>query len=178
MTIAKWQNTKRYTAQSNIVKDSLATPEHLLDSLLELMRSTGQAAVYFSGSRLDNDYCFGSEDVGILFSVLPEDAEKAAKPGYHPGSTEVYVVFQESLTMECLENGKVKDTEVELNCVLILPPGQCHRVRYDSERKTASVIVKTNLSHKPGVVRCDTCEYFPDPTECALYQRWSAEKNS
>jgi hypothetical protein len=177
MEISKWQNTERYAAQSDIVKQALATPEHSLDQLLDLMRGTRQAAVYFSGSRLDNDYCFGSKDVGILLSVMPEDAQKAAEPGYHPVSTEVYVTFQGSL-MECLENGQVKDTLVGQNYVLILPPGQCHRVRYDGERKAASAIVKTNLGHKPGVVRCDTCEYFPDPNECPLHQRWNMEKKS
>ena len=175
MAIIKCQNTEKYAAQSAIVKQSLATSEHSLNELLGLMRSTGQAAVYFSGSRLDNDYCFGSEDVGILLSVLPEDAQKAAEPGYHPGSHEVYLTFQGSLIMEYLENDQVKEKTSGEDSPLILPPGQCHRVRYDGESQAASVIVKSSLSYKPGVVRCDTCEYFPDRTLCALFQRWNAE---
>ena len=139
------------------------------------MRRSGQTAVYLSGTRLDNDHCFGSTDVGMLFSILPQDAQKAAEPGYHPGSTEVYVTFQGSLVMECLEDGQVRDQTVGANEVLVLPPGQCHRVRFDAHRQAASVIVKTSLSAKPSVVRCDACTYYRDKTTCPLHQRWSAE---
>jgi len=177
MTITKWHNIERYRAQTDIVKQALSTPEHALDYLLASMRSTGQATIYFSGTRLDHDYCFGSEEVGVLLSVLPEDEQKAEVPGYHPGSTEVYVTFQGNLTVERMENGQVHATEAGQDRVLILPPGQCHRVRNRGE-KAASLIVKTNLSYKPSVVRCDTCAYYPRPEVCALYQRWNAEKKS
>jgi mannose-6-phosphate isomerase-like protein (cupin superfamily) len=171
----KWDKPEKYAAQSDIVRQALATPTHSLDELLRLMRRSGQAAVYLSGTRLDNEHCFGSGDVGILFSVLPQDAH-AATPGYHPGSTEFYVTFQGSLVMECLEDGQVRDKTVGANEVLVLPPGQCHRVRYDARREAASVIVKTSLSAKPSVVRCADCSYYSDPTACPLSQRWSAEK--
>ena len=179
MPVTKWPNAERYAAQTDIVRQALATPEHSLDSLLGLMRGSGQAAVYLSGTRLDNDYCFGSEDVGLLLSVLPEDAQKAAEPGYHPGSTETYVTFQGSLVMECLEEGAVEAKEVggDGNPVLVLPPGQCHRIRND-RTTAASVIVKTHLSRKPSVVRCDACGYFPDPKDCALHNRWKAENDT
>jgi mannose-6-phosphate isomerase-like protein (cupin superfamily) len=173
MNITKWDRADKYAAQSDIVKQALTTPEHSLDELLRLMRHTGQVAVYFSGTRLDSDYCFGSTDVGVLFSVLPQDAH-APTPGYHPGSAEVYVTFQGSLVMECLEEGQVKDKIVGANGVLVLPPGQCHRVRYDT-RKAASIIVKTSLNAKPSVVRCETCTYYRDRTSCPLHQRWTTE---
>jgi dTDP-4-dehydrorhamnose 3,5-epimerase-like enzyme len=73
--------------------------------------------------------------------------------------------------MECLEDGQVKDAEVGQHSVLILSRGQCHRVRNDG-RKAASVIVKNNLSYN------DTCEYFPQPKDYALYQRWETEKKA
>jgi len=175
MNITKWDKADKYAAQSDIVRQALATPTHSLDELLSLMRRSGQTAVYLSGTRLDNDHCFGSTDVGMLFSILPQDAQKAAEPGYHPGSTEVYVTFQGSLVMECLEDGQVRDQTVGANEVLVLPPGQCHRVRFDAHRQAASVIVKTSLSAKPSVVRCDACTYYRDKTTCPLHQRWSAE---
>jgi mannose-6-phosphate isomerase-like protein (cupin superfamily) len=175
MNITKWDKADKYAAQTDIVKQALATPEHSLNELLALMRRTGQAAVYLCGSRLDNDYCFGSEDVGMLLSVLPEDARKAAEPGYHPGSTEVYVTFQGSLVMECLENGRVEERPVDENNALVLPAGQCHRVRYDGQHKAASLIIKTNLRHQPGVVRCDNCTYYRDKTACPVFQSWNAE---
>ena len=178
MNITKWDKADRYAAQTGIMKQALATPEHSLNELLALMRRTGQAAVYLSGSRLDNDYCFGSEDVGMLLSVLPEDATKAVEPGYHPGSTEVYLTFQGNLVMECLENGRVQEKPVNENAVLVVPPGQCHRVPYAGQRKAASLIVKTNLRHQPGVVRCDTCTYYPDKTTCPLFQRWNVDKRN
>ena len=177
MAITQWEVFERYAVQTEIVRQSLAHPEHSLQNLINLMRSTGEAAVYFSGTRLDSDYCFGSEEVGLVLSVLPEDGLKAAQPGYHPGSMEVYVTFQGSLTMEYLDEGEVIVTEVKPNIALILPPGQCHRV-CNNGTEAASVVVKTNLRHQPGVVRCGVCEYFPRPEDCALYQSWKRERNA
>jgi mannose-6-phosphate isomerase-like protein (cupin superfamily) len=108
----------------------------------------------------------------VLLSLLPEDGRKAAEPGYHPGSTEVYVTFQGSLVMECLVDGDVRDTTVVTNDVLILPPGQCHRVRHDRHGRAASLIVKTNLGARPRVVRCDDCTYYRDKNDCSLHERW------
>jgi mannose-6-phosphate isomerase-like protein (cupin superfamily) len=177
MAITQWEVFERYAVQTEIVRQSLAHPEHSLQNLINLMRSTGEAAVYFSGTRLDSDYCFGSEEVGLVLSVLPEDGLKAAQPGYHPGSMEVYVTFQGSLTMEYLDEGEVIVTEVKPNIALILPPGQCHRV-CNNGTEAASVVVKTNLRHQPGVVRCGVCEYFTRPEDCALYQSWNRERNA
>jgi len=178
MRITEWDRQDKYDAQSDIVKQALATPDHSLDALLSLMRSTGQSSVYLSGSRLDNDSCFGSTDVGTLLSVLPEDAQKAAEPGYHPGSTEVYVTFQGRLVMEYLVDGQVKEKNVGGDDVLVLPPGQCHRVRLNAKQQAASLILKTHLMHKPGVIRCDDCTYYRDKTACPLFQSWDAEVKS
>ena len=178
MKITKWDQTDKYAAQTDIIKEALSTPEHSLDEFLRRMRQTGQGAVYLAGSRLDNDYCFGSGDVGLLVSVLPEGAPKAAEPGYHPCSTEVYVTFQGNLVMECLEDGQVSDKTIGNNEVLVIPPGRCHRVRRDLERAAASLIVKTNLNHEPSVIRCDDCTYYRDKSVCPLFQRWTAESKS
>jgi mannose-6-phosphate isomerase-like protein (cupin superfamily) len=178
--ITKWDNAAKYEAQTKVVEAALKTPEHFLDNLLAAMRRTNQPAVYLSGTRLDNDYCFGSLDVGVLFSVLPEDGH-APTPGFHPGSTEVYATFQGSLVMECLENGQVVDKAVAAGEVLVLPPGQCHRVRRDPDQKAASVILKTNLRYEPDVLRCfdkdgrHQCTQYTDVTVCPLHQRWVAE---
>jgi len=178
--ITKWGNIASYLAQSEIVQRSLATEDHSLDNLLDQMRKTQQHAVYLSGTRLDSIYCFGSLDVGVLFSVLPED-KHAPDPGYHPGSTEVYVTFQGSLVMECLENNCVVEKKVSSNDVLVLPAGQCHRVRYDPEGQAASLIVKSNLRHEPDVLRCTDkdgkhqCGKYPDLTQCPLHERWISE---
>lgn len=175
MKISKWEKTGGYALQSDIVRRALSTPEHSVEELVRLMRQAGQGAVYLAGSRLDHDYCFGSTDIGMLFSVLPEDAEKAAEPGYHPGSTEVYVTFEGSLVVEYLEAGRVCEKTLACGEVIVLPGGQCHRVRHDAERKAASLIVKTNLRHEPAVVRCDACAYYSIKAECPLHQRWRAD---
>jgi mannose-6-phosphate isomerase-like protein (cupin superfamily) len=174
MNIAKWENADRYARQTEVVKQALATSDHSIDQLFRLMRQTGEAAIYLSGTRLDSDFCFGSREVGILLSVLPEDTH-AFTPGYHPGSTEVYITFQGGLVMECLEEGTVVHKTVEANHVLILPSGQCHRVRSAGQGEAASVIVKTNLTAKPSVIRCDDCTYYSDKTACPLHQRWNRE---
>lgn len=174
MDIAKSEKAESYAEQSEIIKKALATADHSINELLRLMRQTGQASVYLSGTRLDNDFCFGSSDVGILLSVLPEDAH-AFTPGYHPGSSEVYITFQGGLVMECLEDGEIREKNVGGNEVLVLPSGQCHRVRRDERLQAASLIVKASLSAKPSVIRCEDCNYYQDRTSCPLYERWNRE---
>lgn len=176
MSITTWDQTVRFEAQSQMVSDTLASTGQALDQLLQLMRQSGEAALYLCGSRVDHAHCLGSEDLGLLLSVLPQDAVKAAVPGFHPGSTEVYVTFQGTLAMECLENQRVVEKSIAQHGVLVLPPGQCHRVRYDRERASASLIVKTNLRQKPGVVRCDECTYYPQNSDCPLYRSWNEEE--
>ncbi|NUM46840.1 MAG: GNAT family N-acetyltransferase [Anaerolineales bacterium] len=161
-----------YQAQTALIQQTLATPHHALNTLLAQMRQTGQSAVYLSGTRLDHDYGFVSEDLGILLSVLPEDAPKADEPGYHPGSAETYFPFQGRLILEFLQDGAVVEKELTAYDSHTLLPGQCHRIRPSVPPQAASLIVKTNLHHRPSVVRCKECTYFSDPTQCLLHQRW------
>jgi len=167
---------KRYDRQTDILKRALATSNHSLDTLLHLMRSTGEAAVYLCGTRLDNAFGFGSNDLGLAISAQPQDGDKAAEPGYHPGSTEVYTIFQGSLVMELLDDGNLHAVNCGQFDVLVIPPGQCHRVRFEPEREAASFIVKTNPHHKPGVIRCNDCTYFSNPTDCSVHRSWNREK--
>src|ERR1043165_4432165 len=139
MPMSKWTNEQRYLAQSSMVRDALAAPDHSLERLLTLMREKGEAALYLAGTRLDNDFCFGSGDLGMLLSALPEDGAKAGEPGYHPGSTEVYITFQGSLILECLEDKEVVPKQSGNNSVVVLPPGQCHRVKSALQTKAASL---------------------------------------
>jgi hypothetical protein len=167
-----------HAAQSALVSSALADPDHSLEALLRLMAANGRPAIYLLGSRLDNDFCLGSDELGALLSVLPADGDKAGVPGYHPGSTEIYTTFRGQLTMACLDADRraVQDRISTQSEIVVLPPGQCHRVRNASMTRAASFIVKTNLAHRPGVVRCNACEYFADPSECALHNEWQAEK--
>ncbi len=164
-----------YDIQTKIVRSALDRPGHSLDTLLDLMRTYGEAAVYFCGTRLDNDFGYGSNDVGIALSVLPQDGDKAAEPGYHPGSTEVYVIFQGSLVMEKLKGDSLEISNCGQFDVLVLPPGQCHRVRYEPDRLASSLIVKTNPHHDPKVVRCNYCYHFSDKGQCRLYRSWNKD---
>jgi mannose-6-phosphate isomerase-like protein (cupin superfamily) len=171
----KWTEEERYEKQSELIRKALVSEGHALDTLLEGMRESGESAVYLCGSRLDHDFCFGSEDVGVLLSVLPEDSAKAAVPGCHPGSTEAYVTFQGHLTIEYLDHGRLETRDVEQYETVVLPPGQCHRIQPNLGRRAASIVVKTNLSHEPGVVRCAECGYFSDPADCSLHRSWKAD---
>lgn len=165
----KWDNTARYEKQSKIIADALGDDDHALDRVLEGMEEGKEAAIYLCGGQLDNDYCFGSGDVAVVLSKLPEDGFKAALPGYHPGSTEVYVVFQGSLIIEFLDGGTLKTVNYGQFDIAVIPPGQCHRVRNEPGRRAASLIVKTNPRHKPGAVRCDNCIYHPNGEGCILF---------
>jgi hypothetical protein len=178
-TFPKWSAVRaedgraHYEVQTEILDE--AQRAQRLDHLLELMRERREAAVYFCGTRLDHAHGLGSEDLGALLSVMPEDGTKAGIPGYHPGSTEVYVTFQGAVTLEVLEQGSVVTKISDSSSVVVLPPGQCHRVRAEPGREAASLIVKTNLHHQPDVVRCASCGYFGDARDCPLHRSWQAE---
>lgn len=175
--MSRWEDEGRYEKQTEVVREALAAEDEALGALLAGMRESGESAVYLCGSRRDHDLCFESDAIGWLVTALPEDGPKAATPGYHPGSTETYIPFQGRLTMEVLDGGEVRSREIRPNEVLVLPPGQCHRVRLDPEQEAASLVVKTNLAHQPGVVRCADCTYFPAPTDCPLHRQWTQETN-
>jgi hypothetical protein len=87
----------------------------------------------------------------------------------------VYITFRGELTLEMLDDGEVEAHEVKQHDVTVLPAGQCHRIRRSPNRHAASLVVKTNLSHRPAVVRCGSCEYFSDPSACPLHRQWQAE---
>lgn len=164
----------RYDLQSRIIGEVLATPNRALDRLLERMRSSGESCLYLSGSRLDNDFAFGSLDLGLAISVLPEDGAKAAVPAYHPGGTELYVVIQGTLVLETLVDGALDVQTCDQHAVATIPAGQCHRVRR-SPTQAASLVVKTALRHEPAVVRCADCTYYPDREHCPLRRSWVSE---
>ncbi len=176
--IKKWQDGERYEVQSRLIEDSLDDVSHSLDKLLAAMAQSGEGALYLCGTRLDHRFCFGSEDLGLALSTLPADASKAAEPGYHPGSTEIYVVFQGSLCIEMLREDAVEAGHYGQYQVLEIPPGTCHRVRNQPDHQAASLIVKTNLRHQPGVVRCAQCDYYDSPMDCQLARSWREEQES
>jgi hypothetical protein len=164
-----------YASQTGIIRQALDRPDHALNAVLDLMRERQRGTIYLSGTRLDNDFCFGSTDIGILLSVMPEGSRKSSTPGYHPHSTEFYVVFQGQLIIECLENGDVQSYTVAGDEILTIHRGKCHRARAEPPTFSSSLIIKTNLGDKPGVIRCDSCTYFSDVGACPLRQRWKAE---
>lgn len=166
----------RFTAQTALLHQTFATPSHSLDTLLAHMRQTGQSAIYLSGSRLDHAYGFVSSDLGLLLSALPEDGVKAATPGYHPKSEETYHLFQGTITLEMLVEGEIQAKELHAYETYPIPAGQCHRVRPAPRQQAASLIVKTNLHSQPGVVRCNSCTYFANKTDCPLFQRHSIDE--
>jgi hypothetical protein len=178
-TFPRWDTVRtqdgrtHYEVQTEILDEALRAQS--LDRLLGLMRDREEAAIYLFGTRLDNDHGLGSEELGALLSVMPEDGTKAGIPGYHPGSTEVYVTFQGEVVLEVLEQGLVVTKTSNASHVVVLSPGQCHRVRNDPGRPAASLIVKTNLRHRPDVVRCDSCGYFRDPQDCPLHRSWRSD---
>jgi len=167
-----------YDIQTEIVQEALNSQGHCLDELVRLMRKRCDLAsvIYFCGTRLDSDFCFGSSDLAFAISALPQDARKAAKPGYHPKSTEVYIIFQGSLIIELLDQGTIREEALNQYGVLLIAPGQCHRVRIEPKREAASFIVKTNPHHEPEVVRCESCTYYVDVEICPLRRSWAQDK--
>jgi len=165
----------RYQLQSRLIRETLASPTRGLDLLLAGMRTSGESCVYLCGSRIDNDFGFGSADLGLALSVLPEDGSKAAVPGYHPGGTEVYVVIEGELVLEWLEDGVVRSRPCRQHEVTLIPAGHCHRVRHSPDARAASLIVKTGLDRAPAVVRCTECPRYRAPADCPLHAAWATE---
>jgi mannose-6-phosphate isomerase-like protein (cupin superfamily) len=168
----------RYEVQTRLVGDVLAAPAPELQQLLASMRSAAEPCLYLAGSRLDNGFAFGSRDIGLAISVLPEDGLKAATPAYHPGSTELYVLIEGELVLESLEDGAVRQRACRQHEIAIVPPGQCHRIRRQSGKQAASLIVKTNLAFQPAVVRCPDCLHYRTPEQCPLHISWAQETGS
>lgn len=164
--------------QTHIISQTLNEKDQSLDEMLRLMREKKEPVIYLCGTRLDHNYCLGSDDISFTISVLPQDGCKAATPGYHPGSTEMYVAFQGSLIIESLKSGSItSEVSGQFNFV-VLPPGQCHRVRYEPQREAASLIIKTNPHHEPKVIRCQECTYYKHPDEdCFLCKSWLQERD-
>jgi hypothetical protein len=173
----RWDDEARYQIQTDLIRAALGTEGHELDALLAGMEaSENEGAVYLCGTRVDNEYCFGSEDLGLLISKYPKGGAKAGVPGYHPGSTETWVILQGRLTLGWLDEGGLRSRTCSRSDVVVLPPGVCHRALDASSRVAAALIVKTNLRHKPGVARCQACTYYPAPAECPLRESWLQEK--
>jgi len=165
---------KHYDVQSELIKKALE--KNNLEELLKLMREDGEeSAIYLCGTRIDNVFCFGSNDIGIVISVLPQDGQKASVPSHHPASTEVYIIIQGELTFESILNNVFKQENIYQNSIRVIPPGECHRIRKNENCNASSLIIKTNLKHKPGVVRCDKCEYYKNPADCLLNINWKEE---
>ena len=165
----------RYEVQTRLIGDVLAAPGQALRQLLASMRSAAEPCLYLAGSRLDNGFAFGSQDIGLAISVLPEDGLKASTPAYHPGSTEIYVLIEGELVLESLEDGVVRQRTCRQHEIAVVPPGQCHRVRRQPGKQAASLIVKTNLAFQPAAVRCADCLYFRTPAQCPLHLSWARE---
>jgi mannose-6-phosphate isomerase-like protein (cupin superfamily) len=176
-TFAKWNDETRYRVQTDLIRAALGTDGHELDALLAGMEaSKNEGTIYLCGRRLDNEYCFGSDDLGLLISKLPKGGAKAGIPGYHPGSTETWVILQGGLTLGWLDQGELRSKSYSRSDVVVIPPGQCHRVDDAFGREAASLIVKTNLRHEPGVVRCQECTHFGTLAECPVRASWLEEK--
>ena len=165
----------KFDKQTDLVNQALSHAGQPLNELLRLMHQESEGSLYLAGKRLDSSYCFGSKELGLVISSLPDDGKKAAEPGYHPGSTEVYIVFQGELVIELLNGDKVDRLTCHQFDVHVIQPGTCHRVRFDPKRAAASLIVKTNLKFEPEVIRCRSCTYFDRPEICQLHQSWLLE---
>jgi hypothetical protein len=74
-------NEKRYDRQSDVIKQALESPDRGLDTLLCLMRASGESAVYLNGTRVDNEFGLGSDYLGVAISAQPRDGVKFAEPG-------------------------------------------------------------------------------------------------
>jgi len=163
--------------QSRVLKEALGTANHSLDGLIALMREQGETEVHLCGPRLEGGLCLESNELGAAISVLPQDGEKASEPGFHPASTEVYIIFQGSLVVEFLKSGHLCTQNCRQFDVVVIPSGRCHRVRIEPEKEAAFLIVRTNLQYEPGVLRCDKCFYYGNPRRCPVHESWLREKN-
>jgi len=181
---AKSPNSKEFAIQSDIIKQTLLSQETSLDKLIELMIKNAQPSLYLAGTVIDHEYFLATSDIAMSISILPLDAKKASMPAYHPNSTEAYIIFKGSLIMELAEHRSARPYTLRQYDIKVIPPGKCHRIKYEPAQSAASLIVKTNLTGDPKVVRCVdengnfACKRHKDPSKCPLFKSWLEEQKT
>lgn len=93
MTFSYWKNHEEFAAQTQLLEDLFneqgrgyaqdGNTSLSLETLGDKQRAAALGCVYLAGSRVDNKFCLGSKNVGILHSSLPTDYAKAITPAFH-----------------------------------------------------------------------------------------------
>jgi hypothetical protein len=154
--MSKKVDNEKYLTESEIIKRALATKGHKFDSLIENMKKEKIGCLYLSGTRTDNDFCFGSDKLGFAISILPEDWEKSSVQGIHPESNEINLVIGGKVTFGQILNGQTIEKTLEAGQHIEHRKGTCHWVK-SFEGDSIIIILKTYLNKEPKVIRCAMC---------------------
>jgi mannose-6-phosphate isomerase-like protein (cupin superfamily) len=154
-------------ARAQLVQDAFALSREgnpsggpvILEQLVRLMkeRSAGNhnlSYLYFAGSRDDHPYFLHNDRIAVGLAVLPEDAAKSRRAKRHPHQQEIIIVLDGQLCLERNELGFDTARTLETGDVVIIDPGQCHRILPVNNHDAAYVFVKTNPDLEPREELC------------------------
>lgn len=163
-----------------------------LRSLIDLLNQDPDVQrLVLCGSRVDYNYCLGSNKLCLGIVALPGGYRPGRMPAYHPHQTEIKVPIYGKLYLETYtpKQGIKK---------LILQQGQkeyfatqknvCHRIvaPKGGYKNEAFIDVKTQVGKEPRVIGvrdeknpaagCATCRYHgQNPQECPILQSYLKE---
>jgi mannose-6-phosphate isomerase-like protein (cupin superfamily) len=112
------------------------------------------SCMYFAGAREDHPYFLATDRLAIGISVLPEDSEKAGVSKRHPNQREVIFVASGRLRLELQESGSRVERVLDAGDVVVIHPGQCHRVTPVDTGDACYLFVKTDPAREPTEEPC------------------------
>ena len=105
-----WNNQEEFVAQTRLLEKLFdeqgsgyvqsGNTGISFESLAERQREAAIGCVYLAGSRVDNKFCLGSTNVGLLHSSLPTDYAKCIMPAFHGDHEELIVCTDGQVVIE------------------------------------------------------------------------------
>lgn len=110
MTFNYWKNHEEFVAQTQLLENLFneqgtgyaqdGSTSISFETLGDRQREAALGCLYLAGSRVDNKYCLGSKNVGILHSSLPTDYVKAITPAFHGDHEELMLCTGGQIVIE------------------------------------------------------------------------------
>ena len=105
--------------------------ETSFSTLGDKQRESKIGCIYLAGSRIDNAFCVGSTNVGLLHSALPTDYPKAIRPAFHERHDELIVCTHGRVVIQqtaSISDGGVTDHVLDPGEHVLIRRGSPHKV--------------------------------------------------
>ena len=130
-----------------------------LPELVAAMKQQGKitpdlACLYFAGADVDHPYFLQNTALAFGISVLPENAEKAAKSKRHPHQVEVIFVLDGSLDLHVEGRQGVEIHSLSQGDHYVIGKDVCHWITPQEGRSAVFAFAKTNPALEPRSIDC------------------------